>query len=410
MEGATEIHVQYDITADQTNHVSCRVGGLSDETTIKPQYDGCLANTGSLNVNGESLSYSYDMKENNDNAITLAGFSKDAKEKMYLCDTCPFPDYEIFFKYYGQYDYGHQYIMASLDKSETDFTNGNADFSSYDYDGRTQIIKKAAAYMNTLMYSIREMEKALDICSKEVVDNSDSVHSWDKAVTYYTGSKEGEDGSGSGKMSYALADKRCTNFRTCGGENVGSFDFDFGPSRANTEIFQQFKQGQENIVNGDCAAAKINKEKITRLYQVPNIQGTLRYSYIQYTEQFGDKQEAEGTVFMASVIPYVHKCNETDAKIIYDATAVGGNTEKIDFPAIKAAFERNYECMGLTCEEVGGIYKKVEEEYYADTKPCNFVETASETPDEKSDDSAGHHTLSSTFLLSAVVVLVALIV
>jgi hypothetical protein len=33
-----------------------------------------------------------------------------------------------------------------------------------------------------------------------------------------------------------------------------------------------------------------------------------------------------------------------------------GNTLPVDFVAVKKAFERSYGCMGITCEDVGGIY------------------------------------------------------
>ena len=81
------------------------------------------------------------------------------------------------------------------------------------------MIKKGTAYMTIWMYVIREMEDALDDCKEActIEDcNDDPVHAWDEGVAFYTGSLEGSDGSGSGKLAYALADKRCANFKTCG--------------------------------------------------------------------------------------------------------------------------------------------------------------------------------------------------
>mmetsp|Transcript_22749 Transcript_22749/g.23080 ORF Transcript_22749/g.23080 Transcript_22749/m.23080 type:complete len:253 (-) Transcript_22749:196-954(-) len=219
--------------------------------------------------------------------------------------------------------------------------------------------------MGAYMYVLRELEDALDDCSQSCVTcNDDPVHAWDEAVAFYTGTYEGPNGEGSGKMFYAVADKRCANFFTCG-DKGGSMG---GTSRANVEVFDQFKKGQQNLLDGKCKEARANKEKIANIMHIPLIQGTLRYGYVKYTEQFGDKQEAEGAVFMAGVIPYVHKCNPDDAKIIYDNMKVGSG--KPDFPAVKAAFERNYKCLGITCGEVGGIYRRVEKDYYDDTRPC----------------------------------------
>jgi len=51
----------------------------------------------------------------------------------------------------------------------------------------------------------------------------------------------------------------------------------------------------------------------------------------------------------------VHKCSAADAKTIYDNTKIGGAST--DFTAVKAAFERNYECLGVTCANIGGYSK-----------------------------------------------------
>ena len=69
------------------------------------------------------------------------------------------------------------------------------------------------------MWVIKELEQALDGCQndcKKTGCNDDTVRAWDEAVAFYTGSLEGSDGNGNGKLLYALADKRCKNFKTCG--------------------------------------------------------------------------------------------------------------------------------------------------------------------------------------------------
>ena len=60
------------------------------------------------------------------------------------------------------------------------------------------------------MYVLREFEDAIDDCDVGSIDNNyGSAHAWDEGVAFYTGSLEGQDGSGSGQMLHALADKRC---------------------------------------------------------------------------------------------------------------------------------------------------------------------------------------------------------
>ena len=63
------------------------------------------------------------------------------------------------------------------------------------------------------------MQDAINDCKfGRITANDDaSVHAWDEAVAFYTGSLEGAaqyGDSSNGKLLHALADKRCQNFRT----------------------------------------------------------------------------------------------------------------------------------------------------------------------------------------------------
>ena len=237
-----------------------------------------------------------------------------------------------------------------------------------------EAIQKGTAYMSIWMYVIREMEDAIEDCqigcstaSGENECNSDPVHAWDEAVAFYTGSLEGQDGSGSGVLLHALADKRCENFYTCG--TLGSKELT-GTSYVNTEVLRQFLDGQRKLNEGRCEEAIPNKERITQLMSIPLIQGTLRYAFIQGSEVSSDaKAEAEGATFAAAVLPLVHSCSEIDAELIYTSMQLR-KTDKPDFKAVKEAFERNYDCMNIKCEEVGGLYDPVKGDYFPDAKPC----------------------------------------
>ena len=222
--------------------------------------------------------------------------------------------------------------------------------------------------MNVWMYVIREMEDALDDCDKrcDINDcNDDPVKAWDEAVAFYTGSLELQDGSGKGKLLHGLADKRCVNFNTCG-DLADSLE---GTAHVNLEIFRQFKEGLRKINQGECPAARTNKESIEQLMAIPLVQGTLRYAYVRSTDVDPDETaEAEGATFAAAVLPVVHACDEDDAKIIYDN--MGVDSSKPNFEAVKEAFERNYACMGIRCEDVGGLYDSVNMKYFEGADPC----------------------------------------
>ena len=232
-----------------------------------------------------------------------------------------------------------------------------------------EAIKKATAYMSIWMYVIREMEDVLDDCQEGCVlngCNDNPVRAWDKAVAFYTGSLEGKDGSGSGKLIYALADKRCINFRICG-DMAKEIK---GTSHVNREIIMpSFLVGLRLLAQGKCAEAKPYKELIERMMVVPLIQGTLLYVYITLTNKnTGEKAEAEGAVFATSVLPLVHACNEDAAVTIYKNMKNGqGNTS--NFVNVQSAFESVYGCLGIRGRDVGGIWKPETGSYFVGAEP-----------------------------------------
>ena len=193
-------------------------------------------------------------------------------------------------------------------------------------------------------------------------------------MAFYTGSQQGKGGLTDGYLLYALANKRCVNFKTCGAAG----DSTEGLAKLNMDIFREFQIGQQNLLSGQCADARLQKERIAALMAVPLVQGTLRYAYLTDTAlspTADEKAEAEGAVFAASVLPIVHACSPEDAQIIYDNMAVG--SLGTDFPAVKAAFERNYNCMGISSRDIGGLFDSASGDYFAQAAPANASSTGS---------------------------------
>jgi hypothetical protein len=290
---------------------------------------------------------------------TLAGFSTAAEKKMTGQEY-----FDIYKAYFGVGDYAHQRVMAALDKTGI--------CSACDDAARVQIAKKTSAYMNVWMYVIREFEDAVDDCKAGCIDcNDDPVHAWDEGVAFWTGSLEGTDGSGSGKMIYALADKRCTNFGTCSGSTHSSF--------VNEALFVQFTKGKVALQQGKCTEVPPIKKLIVELMSIPLVQGSLRYAYKVAKLQGGSKEFAEGAAFSAAILPRIHACDASAAKVISDnmnmeisesARMSGG------FGAVKTAFESVYECLGMTCASVGGLILDGAE-YYEGAEPCGKVSKGS---------------------------------
>ena len=217
-------------------------------------------------------------------------------------------------------------------------------------------------FLHVWMQVVNMMEKALDNCAQ----SGEGLEEWDEAVAFYVGSLEGSGGAGEGVLLYDLADKRCGDFNTCG-KNGNSI---LGTSYVNIEVINRFKAGQRNVQESDCVAARGDKEHIVQLMLIPLIQGTLRYAHLQGTGvDTGEKANAEGGVFAAAVLPHVYACVKEDAEIIFESMGAG-HTKATDFSAVKAALERNYQCMGITCAEVGGLWDSVEEKYFPQSEPC----------------------------------------
>jgi len=165
-------------------------------------------------------------------------------------------------------------------------------------------------------------------------------------------------------MLYLLADKRCENFKTCDGGTSS------GLSQVNKEIFILFRQGQAKLLAGQCNLVKPIMDQIVQYMTVPLVQGTLRYAFKVANLQGGDKEKAEGAVFAAAVLPLVHSCDAAAATTISNNMKINVAAPMTDgFPAVKAAFEKTYSCLGISCEDVGGLLL-TDTTYYDAAGPC----------------------------------------
>merc|ERR1719311_1112112 len=337
-KGDTSLSVSYTST--------CKKGGSSS-----PVATGCFSTSGALSAGGDIIGQPSAVAVK---YRTLAGFSTAALAKM---KGQPF--FEAYMKYYTHGDYAHRYVTAALD--------GTGAFKGQPEAARIRGAKKGSAYMNVWMYVIREMEDAMADCKSGCLKcNDDPVHAWDEAVAFYSGSLEGTDGSGSGKLLYALADKRCANFGTCASGRTGN-------SKVNTAIMEQFELGKNKLLQSKCAEVGPIKKRIVELMSIPMVQGSLRYAYKVGKLGEGDKARAEGAAFSAAILPRVAACDAGAAKIISDNMNIDTSTPmKSGYVAVKKAFESTYKCMGIKCEDVGGLLE-AGTKYFADADPCTVT-------------------------------------
>lgn len=235
--------------------------------------------------------------------------------------------------------------------------------------------------MNVFMSVIRKFEESIAECRTEFASSEivSVVETWDEGVAFYTGSIEGTDGTGSGKFLHELADKRCTNFKTCG-TNGGLIG---GTAYINHKLRKLFVTGQNQILTGQCGAARSTLRSITKHMYIPLIQGSLRYAYVVGNEYGGDKEKAEGAVFTAAVLPRIHAVNPMAAKVIYNNMKVGA--ESTDFADVKAAYESVYSGLGINCAKVGGIVNTVGD-YKDGARVCTDNTDSNDDDDKKTAD------------------------
>jgi len=126
---------------------------------------------------------------------------------------------------------------------------------------------------------------------------------------------------------------------------------------------------------------------------VPLIQATLAFAYskdinnnaLKTSGIDNTREDMEGAVVAASILPLVHACDPDDASIIHENMRIG-SSDVTNFRQVKAALERNYRCMGVACDEVGGIRDQEIEtsvvyQRYAGPCECDYNSSSiNETP------------------------------
>merc|ERR1712164_19780 len=229
----------------------------------------------------------------------------------------------------NEFTWGEQIVEAAFKGT----TIGDIDFSKVGWDFRKETIGKGIVYLNVFPYVIWEMQDAINDCKAgKLSANADSVHAWDEAVAFYTGSLEGTTqggdvgltgGYGEGELQFTLAEKRCKNFGTC------TADFDMNPhdgySEVNKKIFALFSAGRDEILSAvdstrsdKCEPVVETMNEISGLMLVPFIQGVQRYLYKTAQGTASAKEAGELFAFASAVLPFIDAVDSTAADKLYN--------------------------------------------------------------------------------------------
>jgi len=280
----------------------------------------------------------------------------------------------VYTKFYGDDTFYDSWVQAAFAGQATDFANGNADFSAFpnniDDDGgcvgQEESVKKATAYTTNFVEVMQFAQLAYDNvddgCISQQNGCTDALNAWDSAVATFAGSLEGTDGGNTedgsyGYALYALADKRCDDYEKCGPSGKSTERTE--PATINIRIMELFAAGSQAVYAGDLPMIKYYTKTISEKIGVPLVQGTLRYAYRMSTGSTKDKEVAEGGVFAFGAFPKLWKCSKKGFSKAYTEMKIGGNKagkKDISFDNVKNAFECNYKCMGIRCDEVGSLY------------------------------------------------------
>jgi hypothetical protein len=102
------------------------------------------------------------------------------------------------------------------------------------------------------------------------------------------------------------------------------------------------------------------KRRIMELMSIPLIQGALQYAYTMrpgnQIAAGGSKEKAKGAAFSAAILPRIAACDGAAAKTIEENMDIRSHPYMSSgFTRVKEAFESTYACLGITCEDIGGI-------------------------------------------------------
>jgi len=409
--------------------------------------DGCFAGpTGGLVLQGYgALDYTYDPHKDNKFQASLKQFSEEEGMRMLYCEQhggCAFPEYQHFYNYYGILDYGHHWINAAFSQTSTVYStkvklkHGNEDFSLLSKAVRNTAIETATVAMNVFTAVNRLMvEKGIDACKKNSRDFSSYgnnlgmtsvIGDWDTAVATYAGSKlvapttttATKSSEETGSLYYNMVETLAREFGVL--EDSSS-----GPrSIVNRKILEEFQAGRDGLQHGECEGpTRTSYQKIVSMMRVPWIQGVLRASYrlSRGIDDDGvplDRERGRGAAFLAALLPDLYECSKDAADVIYHELKINTSSDLLstpDYDKVRTTLEEQYECLAVTCDDIGGYLNRNTGKFFKDTRPCGGYGASrtqrrnSVTYDSKAvahgkkrSTAGGFGTSSSTLLVAAV--------
>lgn len=374
----------------------------------KGNTDECFAKEGGIVVKGYgALDYTYDLNKDNKYAVSLKGYSEEEGIRMYYCEHhggCDhFSEYQHYFDFYGTLDYGNVWIESAFTNTKTDFPRDfktehgyeDQDFTNFADISRNVAISTATVAMNVFTQINRLMvEYGVDGCNKSSKDFSSygnhlSMHSvvaaWDQAAALYAGSAliapektATSSTSTTGSLYYNMVQELAEEF--------GALEVDKETNEpvsiVNKKAMEAFQAGKVALSQTDCEGeVRFSYYDALHAMRVPWIQGVLKATF-EYSDRHFDnlqdreEQRGKAAAYLAALLPDLYNCSPHAAETVMEELAImwpqTGITEKLrpDYQKVQNALEHQYQCLGVTCDEVGGFINQKTGGYFEETRPC----------------------------------------
>jgi len=351
-----------------TKNEAKEFGGLVD-----PKPDGST-----LGTLQDGFDYLYNGKNNPYNRFKTYPSYTTTKSDTMMCYDMYYGSLTAENKGYSPNDV----VKAALNRGVANYKWGPALTQTFDDTVRTkqyyineESAKKINQYTTALLEMYQLMEQAVQTvrggCISYVNKNSGgtscqtAVEIWDEAAAVQDG------------PNY-LGTKRCQNYLTCGWDYNNT---DGSIAITNQKVLNLFQVGQNAVRTGDIVGVKGIIKLIQSAQLVSYIQGVGRYA--SKISDFDppclmdfNKEYAEGMAFSTGLLPQLYQCDHSAALIVdktfqlkkgncFPDVASNNDFTIEDFLGV---LRKNYQCLGVTCEDVGGLWDKGA--YIAGAEPC----------------------------------------
>jgi len=249
-----------------------------------------------------------------------------------------------------------------------------------------EAISRGSLTLSVWMQVVRTMEDALEACSADI---------WDDAFAFYHGL--GGASNGSLNLLYQIAQENCARFGTC--ESSTSI------AKVNRKVSNLFDTAQAAFQSTKCDELKPIINQIVDQMTIPLVQGLL-YSMYEIDIHKTDRENVQATAaaYMTALLPRLDQCNSGRANSIYADAKIGG-AHQGSFEVVKDSLEALYECLGITCEDVGGLVKLSDPtSYQRNASPCSTSPRVPNNPNPSSPPSLRTSSNKKSGILVAVLI------